>query len=239
MVFRVGSALELGVYRKPTNTGRYLHYESNHPESAKKAVVRSLIDRIKYVTKNDPEAKETERARIHDDLTANGYPNKFVKQTTRHIQNPRPPTQEPRRDIHTTATIPYIRGLSEAVSRVLTPLGIRTVMKPTTLKWSLMAPAKDNLPAEDTPGAIYALGCAYCPKVYIGETGRTAKQRAREHKCHTRTGHTELSAVARHAHTEGHNIHWKPRVIGSENNITKRKIKGSLGDKQVGKRERQ
>ena len=64
-------------------------------------------------------------------------------------------------------------------------------MKPTTLKWSLMARAKDNLPAEDTPVAIYALGCTDCPKVYIGETGRTAKQRAREHKCHTRTGHTE------------------------------------------------
>ena len=227
-VHRVGNALELDVYRKPTNTGRYLHYESNHPESAKKAVVRSLIDRIRYVTKNDPEAKETERARIHDDLTANGYPNKFVKQTTRHIQNPRPPTQAPQRDIHTTATIPYIRGLSEAVSRVLTPLGIRTVMKPTTLKWSLMARAKDNLPAEDTPGAIYALGCTDCPKVYIGETGRTAKQRAREHKCHTRTGHTELSAVARHAHTEGHNIHWKPRVIASENKTTNRKIKEAL-----------
>ena len=109
-----------------------------------------------------------------------------------------------------------MRGLGEAVGRVLAPLGIGTVMGPTTLKWSLMARAKDNLPAEDTTGAIYALGCTDCPKVYIGETGRTAKQRAREHKCHTRTGHTELSAVARHAHTEGHNIHWKPRVIASE-----------------------
>ena len=74
----------------------------------------------------------------------------------------------------------------------------------------------------------YALGCTDCPRVYIGETGRTAKQRTREHKCHTRTGHTELSAVARHAHTEGHNIHWKPQVIASENNTTKRKIKEAL-----------
>ena len=50
-------------------------------------------------------------------------------------------------------------------------------------------------------------------------------------KCHitdTRTGHTELSAVARHAHTEGHNIHWKPRVIASENKTTNRKIKEAL-----------
>ena len=86
----------------------------------------------------------------------------------------------------------------------------------------------DNLPAEETPGAIYALGCTDCPRVYIGETGRTAKQRAREHTCNTRIGHTELSPVARHAHTEGHNIHWKPRVIASENNTTKRKRKEAL-----------
>ena len=50
-VHRVGNALELDVYGKPTNTGRYLHYESNYPESAKKAVVWSLCDRIKYVPK--------------------------------------------------------------------------------------------------------------------------------------------------------------------------------------------
>ena len=48
------------------------------------------------------------------------------------------------------------------------------------------------------------------------------------HKCHTRTGHTELSAVARHAHTERHNIHWKPRVIASEKQTTNRKIKEAL-----------
>ena len=98
-----------------------------------------------------------------------------------------------------------------------------------------MARAKDNLPAEDTPGAIYALGCTDCPTVYIG---KTAKQRAREHKCHTRTGHTELSAVARHAHTEGHNVHWKPRVIARENNTTKRKIKEALAINKLEKERR-
>ena len=101
-----------------------------------------------------------------------------------------------------------------------------------------MARAKDNLPAEDTPGAIYALGCTDCPRVYTGETGRTAKQRTREHKCHTRTGHTELSAVARHAHTKGHSIHWKPRVIASENNTTKRKIKEALAINKLEKERR-
>ena len=68
----------------------------------------------------------------------------------------------------------------------------------------------------------------HCPKVYIGETGRTAKQRARQHKCHTRTGHAELSAVARHAHTKGHSIHWRPQVVAGEGNAARRGIEEAL-----------
>ena len=126
--------------------------------------------------------------------------------------------------------------LSEAVSRVLTPLGIRTIMKPTTLKWSLIARAKDNLPAEDTPGAIYALGCIDCLKVYIGETGRTAKQ---EHKCHTRTHHTELSALARHAHTEGQLHPLEAASNCKRKQYHQAKNQRSPGDKQAEKRESQ
>ena len=37
-----------------------------------------------------------------------------------------------------------------------------------------------------------------------------------------------MSAVARHAHTEGHGIHWRPPVVASESNTTKRKIKEAL-----------
>ena len=37
------------VYRKPTNTDRYLYFNSNHPKSAKHAVVRALNDRAKNV----------------------------------------------------------------------------------------------------------------------------------------------------------------------------------------------
>ena len=61
--------------------------------------------------------------------------------------------------------------------------------------------------------------------IYIGETARTAGQRAKEHKMHTRNGHTQLSAVANDAHAAAHNIHWVPRVLTKEKNATKRKVK--------------
>ena len=82
---------------------------------------------------------------------------------------------QPTKDERTTCAIPYIKGISEGISRVLAPLEIRTVMKPRQIKWTLMKDAKDKLPRDQEPGVVYAIGCQTCPSVYIGETARTAK----------------------------------------------------------------
>ena len=71
--------------------------------------------------------------------------------------------------------------------------------------------------------------------IYFGETARTAGQRAKEQKMHTRNGHIELSAVANHAHAAAHNIHWVKRVLTKEKNATKRKVKEELAVKAATK----
>ena len=69
-------------------------------------------------------------------------------------------------------------------------------------KWQLMKNGNDTTPKEETPGVIYALGCTDCAQIYFGETMRTAKQRMREHKYHTRSGHLDMSAIAKRTHEE-------------------------------------
>ena len=91
-----------------------------------------------------------------------------------------------------------------------------------------MKGAKDTLTACDEPGTIYAIGCKDCAHVYVGETARTAHQRGEEHKAHFRHGRDRLSAIAAHALEEGHDIHWQPRVIGKEQNPTKRRVKEAI-----------
>ena len=87
-----------------------------------------------------------------------------------------------------------------------------------------MERAKDTLPADSQPGVVYAIGCAYCKEIYVKETARTVKERLKEHKCHTRMGQSELSAIAHHVQETQHQIHWKTRIIAKERNTTARKF---------------
>ena len=127
-----------------------------------------------------------------------------------------------------TISIPYIKGTSEAIRRVLAPLGIRTAMRANKMKWSIMGRAKDKLDKNETPGVVYAVGCTECKDVYIGETRRTVAQRIKEHQADTRLGHTERSAIAEHIHSTGHKVHWEARIIEKEQHGRRRKVKEAL-----------
>ena len=110
-----------------------------------------------------------------------------------------------------TASIPYVCGLSKSIHCILCRLDICTVYTSRKWKWQLMCHVKDRVDRSQDPGVIYKISCNDCSKVYIGETGRTAKVRVSEHEANARNGHPERSAVA--AHAEGHEIKWQAEVL--------------------------
>ena len=103
-------------------------------------------------------------------------------------------------------TIPYVRGVTEAVSRKIRQTGVSVHSKPcNTIRSKLVAP-KDKTDKLDQSGVIYKIDCGDCDKgVYIGETERSLKKRITEHK-------RESSPVATHMATNNHRF--------SPNNIT-------------------
>ena len=107
-------------------------------------------------------------------------------------------------------------------------LGLRTAMRSSKIKWSIMKGVKDKQKEEEMPGVVYAIGCGDCREVFVGETRRTAEQRVKEHKSDTRLGHLDKSAVAEHAHTTRHHVHWKAMVVEREQHGRKRKVKEAL-----------
>ncbi len=75
----------------------------------------------------------------------------------------------------------------------------------------------------ESPG-VYKLKCKNCPKVYIGETGRTLEIRTKEHK-----QLRNFSAVSNHAQKTGHSIDFdNTEILLIEPDTRKRKIIESL-----------
>lgn len=67
------------VYRKATNTDRYLDFKSRHHLQHKHSVVRTLTDRARNISSTgDPEELTGETKRVAKVLAANNYPVDFI-----------------------------------------------------------------------------------------------------------------------------------------------------------------
>ena len=195
--------LTTSVYRKPTHTDQYLAYDSHHPQSVKRGIVKCLYDRAKrLVTK--PSVIAGEKKHLSSVLVSNGYPSSFVQKITKARTTPR---REPVAEFKSTAVLPYVQGVSESLRRCLEQQGIRTVFKSdTTLRSHLVRP-KDTVNPAKQDGVVYRIPCE-CGKVYIGETGRSMQERIKEHDRDIRLARTQTSAVSEHTHETGHYPIW-------------------------------
>ena len=62
----------------------------------------------------------------------------------------------------TTAAIPYIRGTSEAIARILQPYDIPVAHKPITTLRRVLTNIKDKDKPKDRQGAVYKIKCCDC-----------------------------------------------------------------------------
>ena len=115
-----------------------------------------------------------EEQTISQVLTQNGYPNAFIQCHSHPSQNQTLLSQAPTTTTYTT--IPYIRGTSEAIRRILSPLGIRTTFHLTNTLRQILVHPKDPIPKQERSCVVYRIPCINCPRAYIGQTSRTLAQ---------------------------------------------------------------
>ncbi|KAM7297236.1 uncharacterized protein ISCGN_022389 [Ixodes scapularis] len=228
LVKRQKDQLEFTVYRKPTHTGRYLRFDSNHPASHKASVVRTLLSRAKTICSSEDYRKKEEET-IISDLLNNGYTRSFIQRIARRQRKSDRrlrPIGETREIAHPRSTtricVPYIKETSEALARVLAKEGIQMSHKPVSTLGHLMPRPKDRPPKERAQGVIYQIPCADCPATYIGET-KNFKERLRQHKTDVRKFDHERSAVAEHSDSNDHRIDFDDtRILDIETNSRQR-----------------
>ena len=199
------------VYRKPTNTGRYLQYDSHHPLSHKRAVVKTLMERAMRLS-GDSHKLKTESQYIQDTLSGNVYPRHLFKPSYKQHHE-----SEVKIKPRFRITLPYIQGISERIARLLAPYDVRVCHRPVNKLRSFFPSPKDIIPNDSRCGEVYNIRCEDCMKVYIGQTKNSLATRLGQHRAALRLMQPEKSALAEHSILTGHKINWSdPRIVEKE-----------------------
>jgi hypothetical protein len=133
VTIRSNGKVEVDIYRKPTHTDKYLHYDSHHPKQHKLSVLNTLLDRAEKIPSSN-RGKRRERKHVFKVLRDNGYPFKFIQ--SYDIMRKRLLTNNTNGNLHTTdvnnsranpadcaapsfVVLPYVKGITEKISQVL------------------------------------------------------------------------------------------------------------------------
>ena len=117
-------SITVSVYMKATHTNRYLDFKSHHHPQHKHSVVRTLMDRAKNVPSTEEALRETKR--VAEALTANNYPANFIY-NGRQLNRQQEVNDTDQRSM---VILPYAKGFSERIEKVLRGFNIKVAHKP-------------------------------------------------------------------------------------------------------------
>ena len=227
LVSRKNGVAVIDVYRKPTHTDRYLDFSSHHETKHKVSAASTLLFRAANLP-STCEGKARETSHVTEALTANGYPSTVISNILKKKSAPTtPPPEElvsmffkwadPSDTSMGFACLPYIRGLSEPLTRLLRKNDIRVVSKPAkTLQQEFTSP-KFRQPLDLQCNVVYKIPCADCSWSYVGETGRCFKTRRKEHQRNLKN-YTRGSNIANHAWHNNHSIDFEGATVIDKGN---------------------
>ena len=218
--------LNTRIYRKPTHTDHYLHWTSHHPFHQKVGVIRTLSHRAKVIS-GKPSDLRTERSHLTKALQNCDYPEWAINKGLRRQDDKRKKQDDT--ETKGFATIPYVKGVSEPISRILRTAGLKVAMKPQQTLRQMLGTPKDKDDLLDKAGVVYQIECKDCEASYVGQTGRHLRERVKEHTKALEKGNIMNSGVAEHAFEAHHNIDLDNiRVLDVENNQSKRLVREAL-----------
>ena len=204
----------IGVYRKPTHTGLYLPWDSNHNIAAKYSVINTLTHRAHTIC-STPELAEQELQHLEEVLGACKYPRWAIKKIfNKHQHKDKKKTPRSKHLTKSHIVVPYIEGMGESLKKICRRHGVEMHFKGgRTLKNILVSP-KDQDKITNKNCIIYSYSCGSidCGEEYIGESGRSFGERYKEHL-------KAPSPIFQHQSISGHETSIENfKILGREDN---------------------
>ena len=179
------------IYRKPTFTGLFTHFDSFTPLLYKSGLIKILLFRAYRICDCFQYIHE-EFKKITDILLRNGFSKAFIDSRiksfleSKFARKTKIATVE-RKQLYLTLPFTGIHGLQlgKKLKRLLNkayPMArLNIVFKPAH-RIGYFFKFKDSIPLQMRSSVIYNFRCASCSASYIGQTSRHFKTRISEHK---------------------------------------------------------
>ena len=153
-------------------------------------------------------------------LTLNGFPARFTHPFSKSKTDKPASTQL---TFSGFTTLPYIKGVSDKIKRILLETGVQVAFKPFLTIGRFLPSLKDEINHNEKSNLVYEVPCQNCPFVYIGQIKRDLKSRIREYQRAIKFQQPEKSALCQHSMENDHIIDWsKVKILKVEHDYSKR-----------------
>jgi hypothetical protein len=200
-------------YTKPTFSGRFLNWFSNHNQKQKINSLRGMRDRVSKIC--DPSLKSKNLNKLKDIFLNNGYPDRLVKKILFHdssVQN----SNTNNNNILIYKRFPFFPNLTSRLSKQICAQNVKLgLYNPSTIS-KLFTKLKDKNPSSLINNSIYQINCNNCDLQYIGQSSQYLKNRLSQHKSDIKLGKTS-SALSEHAQNYNHSFDFNnTKIITTE-----------------------
>ena len=179
-------SIKTAVFRKPTHTDMYLHWDSYHHLSAKYSVINTLRHRAKTVCSTKQLLTE-EEDHLYSALRRCKYPlwawNRVNISKNQKRNNQGNKNSNSNNTKKPYVVVPYMTGLGETCKNICRRHGVEVYFRGGSNIRDLLVHPKDRDTILKKSGVIYMYRCGRvdCEEEYIGESGRTFGERFGEH----------------------------------------------------------
>ncbi|XP_071577702.1 uncharacterized protein [Temnothorax nylanderi] len=204
-------------FHKPTFSGRYLNYWSQHPVCQKRGTVIGLIDRAFLLSHPSYHAKNFKL--VIDILLDNCYPLSFIfgilRERLKYLFSRESNAKGGRNedDAIPFFTIPYIPKITDHFKNATRGLNMRLSYNSLNKMSTFIKAHKDSLPRSKQSNVVYKVNCMECDASYVGQTSRQMQTRIKEHQNHINRNTSNHSVLTDHRIEFNHNFDWSNAEI--------------------------
>ncbi|KYN27889.1 hypothetical protein ALC57_02707, partial [Trachymyrmex cornetzi] len=218
---------------KPTFSGRYLNFLSEHPLSQKRGTVMGMVDRAFLLSV--PKYHKKNLIFVIEILLNNDYPVDFIfnvmndrlkslvyKKTLKKNSDRETSIDNIRK---TWFSFSYVAKISDKFRDIIKDLNMNLALFSRNKLNCFIKTHKDPLPIMSKKNVVYRINCNDCDDSYVGQTKRTVKTRTMEHRNDIRKNSNNHSVSTEHRLNCNNNFDWDNiEIMDNERFLYKRRI---------------